>query len=118
MDDTMHTSYSFFPSSKIKQNVPMKIFQRPQSNFALKCANSKERSLDVLESKYNIVKIAKETNVGSTLDFLDKAAIGCLMVTVMVPPLSNLATFVTTPVTFIIMSVVYNNLVDSIDQSE
>ena len=36
----------------------------------------------------------------------------------MVPPLSNVATFVTTPVTFIIMSVIYNNLVDSIDQSE
>ena len=114
----MHTSYSFFPSSKIKQNVPMKIFQRIQSNFALKCAHSKEMSLDALENKYNIVKIAKETNVGSTLDFLDRAAIACLLTTVLVPPLSVHATVVTTPVLFLVMSIIYTNLVESIDQSE
>ena len=28
IDDTMHASYSFFPSSAIKKEVPMKFFQR------------------------------------------------------------------------------------------
>ena len=37
LDDTMHTSYSFFPSSFIKKEVDMKFYQLPFPNFKLSC---------------------------------------------------------------------------------
>ena len=45
MDDTRSTSYSFWPSSEIKKDVPLKFFQRSQTNYALRCAQSEEYNL-------------------------------------------------------------------------
>ena len=39
LDDTMHTSYSFFPSSHIKKEVPLKFYQLPIQNYKLECEN-------------------------------------------------------------------------------
>ena len=72
----------------------------------------------MLEERHNLVKIAQLNSVGYMLDFLDKAAIGCLLATVMVPPLSNVLTFIASPALFIIMSSIYINLIDSIDNAE
>ena len=72
----------------------------------------------MLEERHNLVKVAQLTSVGYMHDFLDKAAIGCLLATVLVPPLANVATLVASPVLFIIMSNIYINLIDSIENAE
>lgn len=37
LDEHMHTSYSFFPSSHLKQNIPMNFYLRPNSSYKLEC---------------------------------------------------------------------------------
>ena len=46
LDGTAHTSFSFFPSSNIKKEVKMKVYQRHITNYKLICDINPERSLE------------------------------------------------------------------------
>ena len=37
LDDQPHTSYSFYPSSALKKEVPMNFYLKPLKNFKLEC---------------------------------------------------------------------------------
>lgn len=53
LDETEHTSYSFFPSSQIKQQVQMKFYQKPQPDYKLECDLDPIKSLDFVAQEYN-----------------------------------------------------------------
>ena len=45
MDDWNHYTYSFFPSSEIKKDIPMKFYQKPIYNYKLECDNEPGRDI-------------------------------------------------------------------------
>lgn len=48
LDATTHSSYSFFPSSRSKQDIQMKVYERHIANYKLKCDVDPEKSLKKL----------------------------------------------------------------------
>ena len=44
--DSMHYTYSFYPNDDTKQEVPIKIWQRPTYNWKLECENRPGMSLN------------------------------------------------------------------------
>ena len=48
LDATAHSSYSFFPSSRSKQEIKMKVYERHIANYKLKCDIDSEKTLDKL----------------------------------------------------------------------
>ena len=45
LDDALHYSYSMWPSSNIKKDIPMYFYQQPIYNYKLTCDNEPERDI-------------------------------------------------------------------------
>ena len=115
----MHTSYSWFPSSHSKQEVPMKFWQRPNSNFKLECAEDPGRSIERIEDLYWRRKDRAYADssipyLNERVDTLSKAAICVLTIT---PFLSLCATALFTPLSIITAAGMYCALIAYIDEA-
>ena len=40
----LHYTYSFYPTDSVKQEVPLKVWQRPTYNWKLECENAPDGS--------------------------------------------------------------------------
>ena len=45
LDDALHYSYSMWPSSDIKKDIPVYFYQQPIYNYKLTCDNEPERDI-------------------------------------------------------------------------
>ena len=84
LDDTMHTSYSFFPGSFIKKEVSMKFYQLPLTNFKLGCWSQPESILELMRNQAKNDATSKHI-IMETFDLLDTMALAYLLV-VLIPP--------------------------------
>ena len=119
LDSHFHTSYSLFPSSHIKKEIPMKFYQRATANYKLECAQDPEKSIDELYEVYHRQK--ERTTADSEIphllnrvDTLGKAAICVLMI---VPFASMCATAVFTPLSIITAGGLFAALISDIDDA-
>ena len=113
LDDTMHTSYSFFPSSAIKKEVPIKFFQRPQVNFKIECATDPTKSYEALQQAF----VVEPGALPDLLDEVDKLALASLLLVLIAPTTSMTCTVVVTPLTFIVLGGFYISLTLHIDDA-
>ena len=57
--DSFHYTYSFFPSDYVKQEVPLKVWQRPTYNWKLECENAPDKALAAAITELQTSETAK-----------------------------------------------------------
>ena len=118
MDDTMHTSYSFFPSSAIKKEVPLKFYQRPLTNYKLECDQQEERSLRLLVQNHSILDVmSRASSIAKVLWNVNAMSISSLVVLLVVPIASGHCTPICTPMALISVGGMYIALVTWLDDA-
>ena len=118
MDDTMHTSFSFFPSSAIKKEVSLKFYQRPITNYKLECDIKEERSLKLLDQNHNIIVVMGRANgIANVLWNVNAMSVSSLVVLIVVPIATGQATFVCTPMALISVGGMYIALITWLDDA-
>mmetsp|Transcript_33283 Transcript_33283/g.43838 ORF Transcript_33283/g.43838 Transcript_33283/m.43838 type:complete len:123 (+) Transcript_33283:757-1125(+) len=59
IDERRMSSYSFFPSSMMKKEVPLYFFQRRQRNYKVSCSAMEGRSFEEIKENNGLVEAVK-----------------------------------------------------------
>ena len=98
LEESLHFTYSVWPSSEIKKNVPLNMYQRPIYNFKLECANDKARSMtSVIE---RLTSYYSDSTWYKMLTDFGRMGVAILIVVLIVPIGSAQATVICTPIAF------------------
>ena len=81
LDDTMHTSFSFWPSSQIKKDVSMNFYQLPLPNFKLECWDQSEEALNQMSKD----AYGKGSSVTALLESIEDLGTGSLIAIIVAP---------------------------------
>ena len=118
LDDMRHYTYSIFPSSRaVKTPIEMKFYEKPIYNYRLECETSQEGK--TMKDFMDTFKINGNNQAFAMLETYRTMAISAICIIFLLPLASGKATFICTPIAFIVVAgLLVKPLILTLDTSE